>query len=504
MAAIGNVGTFATTQPIQGDPIGRAMGIVEQNAFRYRKEEDEKAKEAQKLEDERQKGIAELAGDYDYDISGFSSIDDPVYNFAMEAKENVATLQQKMLQNPNMSQMEIADYKRQIAKQDQSFKYLKQFPTLLKAKVDGISKGIAEGKYHKNDWERLQNEIKNLETGKFKLNIDKNGNPKITVYEQDDNGNYTKVIKETGLGDYVNSLNPRKAFDYGKSLDDATKGVKGKLTARQTGVNITEKLELTPEIVNSANSYANFILRDADNRSIMEEQFGVTGNDLRKKVVDDYLARVEQKDIQKLDSAYSRLAYDQEKDNAEKQVTISEPSVIIETGNKDGVTLQKGTKSYPLNNAVIKGTGGKEQRATNIYVSPGGKMYLRVENSGSEGASKKVTRYTEKGLKRQKEALANKVAYEPEFDDIEDVTITDKAAEVEMLDFGKDNSKIGEIAGYMGYKSAAKMQDDFIARSGFDIKPPKFTFTQEKAIQEAIRANPGYSRQEIINALGIK
>jgi hypothetical protein len=468
--AIGNVGTFATTQPIQGDPIGRAMGIIEQNAFRYREEEDAKAKEAKKLEDERQKGIAELAGDYDYDISGFSSIDDPVYNFAMEAKKNVATLQQKMLQNPNMSQMEIADYKRQIAKQDQSFKYLKQFPTLLKAKVDGISKGIAEGKYHKSDLERLQNEIKNLETGKFKLNIDKNGNPKITVYEPDENGAYTKVIKETGLGDYINSLNPRKNFDYGKSLDDATKGVKGRLTARQSGANITEKLELTPEIINSANSYADFILTDADNRSIMEEQFGVTGNDLRTKVVDDYLARVEQKDIQKLDTSYLNYARGVQKDREEKQVVVGTPSEIIKQGDKDGVDLQKGTKSYPLNNAVIKGTGGKEQRATNVYVSPGGKMYLRVEETGSEGASKKVTRYTEKGLRRQKEALANKVAYEPEFDDIEDVTITDKSAEVKMYDFGKDGSKIGEIATYMGYSGPDEMADDFIARSGFEIK----------------------------------
>lgn len=302
--AIGTTNAYATTQPIQGDPIGRAMNIVEQNAFRYREEEQEKADAAKKAEEARQKGIAELAGDYDYDISGFSSIDDPVYNFAMEAKKNVADLQQRMLQNPNMSQMEIADYKRQIAKQDQSFKYLKQFPTLLKAKVDGISKGIADGKYYKSDLERLQNEIKNLETGKFKLNIDKNGNPKITVYEQDENGAYTKVIKETGLGDYVNSLNPRKNFEYVKTIDDFSKNIKPRVTATQNGINITKKEQLTPQIINSVDLYAESLLSDKDYRSIiLEENPSLDESQLRQKITDDIYARILTKNEQSLDSS---------------------------------------------------------------------------------------------------------------------------------------------------------------------------------------------------------
>jgi hypothetical protein len=471
MAAIGNVGTFATTQPIQGDPIGRAMGIVEQNAFKYREEEDAKAKEAQKAEQARLKEIEDLKIDTDFKASGVPLVDSGIYKAGLTARDDVAKMQMQMIENPNMSMAEKAGIKQRIQSYDQMFKFAKQFPEMLTKKITDIKDGVAKGNYYKGDEQKLLKELKQLETENYDLLLDKNNQPTLVIYDVNEKGEKIGVLKKTPLGSYINELTPRKNFEYDKSINTFTEKIKPMVTATQTGINITKKEQLTPAIVNSVNSHVKYLLDDPNTSSILQEENpNLSPEQLKQKITDDIYARILTKDERSIDTSRERLYYDKTKDKEEKQVVVGTPSEIIKQGDKDGVTLQKGTKSYPLNNAVIKGTGGKEQRATNVYVSPGGKMYLRVENSGSEGASKKVTRYTEKGLRRQKEALANKVAYEPEFDDIEDVTITDKAAEVEMLDFGKDGSKIGEIATYMGYSGPDEMADDFIARSGFDIK----------------------------------
>jgi hypothetical protein len=464
--AIGKTGSFATIQPIQRDYIGDAVDSVEQNDFRYRAERRLKEDAAQKAEEARQKEVEDLKGDFNPNISGYSGIDDPVYDFSMKSKEEFANLQRQLENNPNMSYSEKAEIKRKADRYNESFKYLNQFGSLLKNKVTEIEKGIKEGKYYDGDLDRIQKELKQFESGKYELLIDGNGNPKVKIYETDEEGKPVKVLKETGLGDFVNGLNPRKNFKYDDALNKITQGVEGFTKGTQTGVTVREKTTITPEIQSAANSFADYIITDPDTRSIMEEQFGVTGNDLRQKVVNDYLAKVEQKDVQKLDSGMANFYRQSAKDKKEEQFTIGNPGAITKEGIKDGVKLPENTKSFPLGNVVVKGTGGKEQRATNVFITPTGKMYLRVENSGSESSSKKVTRYTEKGEKRRKEAQAKGIEYTAEFDDIEDVTISDKYATVDMLDFGADGSKITEILAQKGI-NADELANDIKKRAGF-------------------------------------
>jgi hypothetical protein len=349
--AIGKTNSYGTIQPIQRDYVGDAMDTVEQNAFRYRAEERLKKDAAQKAEEARQKEIDELKGDFNASISGYSGIDDPVYDFAMKSKEEFANLQRQLADNPNMSYSEKAEIKRKADRYNQSFKYLNQFGPLLKNKVTEIEKGIKEGKYYDGDLERIQKELKQFESGKYELLIDANGNPKVKIYETNEEGKPLRVLKETGLGDFVNGLNPRKNFKYEDALNKITQGVKGFTKGTQFGSVINEKTTITPEIQSSANSFADYVVTDPEIRSIMEEQFGVTGNELRKKVVDDYLARIEQKDVQKLDSAYSRLAYDRTKDEKKEQVRFEQVD-IPKSMRSIGIEPAKGFKAVSVSSAV--------------------------------------------------------------------------------------------------------------------------------------------------------
>jgi len=226
---------------------------------------------------------------------------------------------------------------------------------------------------------------------------------------------------------------------------------------------------------------------DADKQQISEYVF----NDLKSRYREKYEKDIEQSGLT------SRMKY--RDDKKKEEVIIAKPSIIQEKGEKDGVKLQERAKDFPLGNVIIKGAGGKEQKATNAYVNPGGKMYLRVEESGFETGSKKQTRYTESGqakidqFKRENEALVAQgkkakpiTELQLDFGDTEDVSISDKSSKVKMLDFGKDANEIGRYALKMGYESAEALQKDLIKRSGGD----KFITTPDERKKEKPKATP--------------
>ena len=86
-----------------------------------------------------------------------------------------------------------------------------------------------------------------------------------------------------------------------------------------------------------------------------------------------------------------------------------------------------------------------KKKIKNVVVYPGGKMYLRVEESGVEAGSKKQTRYTESGqakidqFKRENEALVAQgkkakpiTELQLDFGDTEDVSVSDKTSKTKF------------------------------------------------------------------------
>ena len=348
--AIGNVGTYATLQPVQGDPIGKALDTVEQNAFKYREEEAAKAKLAKEGEEKRLQDIDEMKVDFNFDVSGYNGVDGPIYGIALKGREDVADLQTKMIENPNMSQVEKANIKQRIQKYDQTFKYLKQFAPMLKTHMDEVTKGIKEGKYFDGDIKKLEKELGQFESGNYELFIGKNNDPTVVIYDTNEKGERVGVLKQTPLGNFINSLTPRKNFDYNAFMKGSTEGIKATTVSRQTGSNITEKQQITPDIVRSANSAAEYIMSDPDTRSIMEEQFGTEGDALKQKVVNDFLARIETKDLQKLDTGFLNYARGVQKDQ-EEQATFG----VVETPPEFASSGVKSAKGYK----TVSVTGSK-------------------------------------------------------------------------------------------------------------------------------------------------
>jgi len=364
--AIGNVGTYATLQPVQGDPIGKALNLVEQNAFKYREEEAAKAKLAKEGEEKRLQDIDEMKVDFNFDASGYNGVDGPIYGIALKGREDVAALQTKMIENPNMSQVEKANIKQRIQKYDQTFKYLKQFAPMLKTRMDEVTKGIKEGKYFDGDIKKLEKELGQFESGNYELFIGKNNDPTVVIYDTNEKGERVGVLKQTPLGNFINSLTPRKNFDYNAFMKGSTEGIKATTVSRQTGSNITEKQQITPDIVRSANSAAEYIMSDPDTRSIMEEQFGIEGDALKQKVVNDFLARIETKDLQKLDTGFLNYARGVQKDEKDKTTygVVETPPEFVEAK----VTPRKGYKTVSVTGSkpipAIKYNSTKTNRQT--------------------------------------------------------------------------------------------------------------------------------------------
>lgn len=517
--AIGRQFSYASTEAPK-DPLLGTLQNIEQVGFQKRAE-DRLIADKKKADEEKQ--LAEdlkWDGKFDPTIVGNSKIDDPMLNMSFKAKQEVGDIRKK-LRNKTLPYEEQLRLNSKANKILQSFEVANQTPKIILEKAKEIAKNI--DKYDPQSVNVIEGIAKQLETGKYEAYYDENGTARIKIFKTDELGKPIGVLKETTLGDLANEFQPRQKSSYGKLLEDAVGTTAVKDITTQKGARILQTKGVDPAVAEAkGDAFAKLIISNPDEVYAASKKFQIDEKNLDaiyNAVKTDYKNSLDKLVKEDIDSALiteARQARKDAKSEKKEEVIIAKPSVIKEGGEviKD-INLQTGTKSFPLGNVIIDSGGGKKQKATNVYVSPGGKMYLRVEETGFEGDSKKTTRYTEKGLKRKSEAEKAKKPFVAEFDDIEDITVSDKKPVVKMLDFGKDANEIGRYAIRMGYNGAEELTDDFIERSGGTdfIKTPsernkksqvnKFSSTQEKAIQAAIKANPGYSREEIINALGL-
>lgn len=478
MSAIGKIGSFATTQAPQ-DYISGALQNVENQSFRYRAERRLAEEEEKKAKEEKQQGIVTDLGKIDVNTTPFASHNALAIDGANKLKEYY-TEKARLYSEGKISKLDYEIVKRNAMDQ---VSMMNQANKRINDNFANYSKLVGEGKVasgFEEDALKLGGAYDNVRMN-FELNPQ--GTLELMAYDEDGN-----IIEKGGLDKFGNNaFTPVLPYDFDKDKEDFIKAYPKVLNEKFVGNTKVGKKGITPQIKEAIDLKVDAIVKDRNALAIKAAE--VTGqknpnvnnpdviNKVRENLKKEYEALYSEEKM--VDEATGRgylgLAYSKYGDEKEKeQVIISEPSQIKEGGAKDGVTLQTKTKDFPIGNAVIKGTGGREQKATNVYVSPGGKMYLRVEESGNESANEKTFQYTNSGKLKydaEKKKLGDKFDFktfvgtlEPE--DYVSGSVSTKAPKGKMLDFGKNSDEIGRYALKMGYNSAKEMQDDFINRAG--------------------------------------
>lgn len=314
MPAIGSKGSYAVDKPIN-DTVGDALKYTEQMGFKYR-EEAEKKKALKKADDDAKlKDAAEWDGKFDPEIIGNSSIDDPLIGMAMKAKQRAADISRELFTTTDFNKK--AALMSERSKLAQSFDIANQTPVLIKQKVKDLQEGIEKGKYNPRDVDFIEKIAKNLETGKYELDYNDRGVASVKIYDTDETGKPTGVLKETALGDLVNAFQPKLAFSYEKYKDDALKNVKPDEFGTQKGAVIIEGKKISPKNVEQSKTYADVIINDPN--KLYEAKFLFKENDperLRVKLEKDFLTSIPEERTQKLDSGY--LNYGLAKKKAEE------------------------------------------------------------------------------------------------------------------------------------------------------------------------------------------
>jgi DNA-binding transcriptional regulator YhcF (GntR family) len=517
--AIGRVGSFATDTPLNKNYVGEALSETENQGFRYRKERRDIAEAKKKEEEDKNKAVELEFDSFDKSlvptITGYSSIDDPVNMYAMDVKQKgVDWIREK---NQTTDPYKKAEIQSKINKATQSFKMLNQYPKLLNEKKAELEEGIKAGKYNERDLGAVTEMAKSLDSGKYDMRVDENGVPRMTIYKVDENGTPVGILeKGISLGDLTNRITPFQKPTYdinGGIAEQITSQIKLDESKVQNGF-VTTTVEQRDKRVNDAlKSKAEEVatmpseayelwqkmgnspkrnFTEADKKQISEYVY----EDLKSRYRNKY-----EKDIDQGDALNARKFAKQLKD---EEVMISDASIVTSTPeapykldakDKNGkdIVLQNGTKDFPIGNAIIKTGEGKQKKITNVYVSPGGKMRVRIEETGFEGTNKSKKELSPEGKRKEKfnkdnaTKIANKqIQAEKIFeDDYINVSESDKKPVVRVLDF-KDVKEIGPLALKMNYKSAKAMQDDFINRSGGD----EFIVTPDERNQPKAKTEP--------------
>lgn len=492
--AIGKVGSYGTDAPLQNNYIGEALTQVDQMAFRNRQEKrlEEDKKKIQKEKDDAENAVVlgkltnptttRFATQNALAIDASTKLANGVGEKARQYKAGkISKLDLDIYRSNAMAQIDLMNQANKRIN-EQGAEYAKQ---LADGKINPLfaNDALEFGKaYDKNN-----------------LHSELNPDGTLTMYAYDDTDkNNPKIISKGDLSTFgQNSFTPIANYDIDKDISEFKKTYPPVLTETLGATTKTGIKGISPEIENAIDLKVNSLVADKNSLAVANAQrpngsviHNVTDpNDIDEtkkflkerylnayspeKTVDEALGRAN------LDLSRRKEAREAKKDKT-TEIMVGTPTVINKAGEIiSDVNVSKNTKSFPLGNVIIDSGQGKKQKATNIYVSPTGKMYMKVEETGFEGGgeSKKVLtkegeikqREFEKWLEVNPEASGSDInARKPNSEDYVTVSETAKKPKVLMLDFGKDANEIGRYALRMGYKGAKELQDDFITRSGGD------------------------------------
>ncbi|HEY6143730.1 MAG TPA: hypothetical protein VIV55_10000 [Flavobacterium sp.] len=374
MGVIGSEsGGYATVTPIQGNPIGDAMQINDQNAQKYRDQlnlatqrKDAKAKAKQEAID---KGIEDDLKDAD-DVnkidakpSGFKGMDSVV-------KSGLAEIRPEVIENRRLYRQ--TGDKKYLDASMASMAKLKTIAAVTDSYAEiakRTQEGVASGAIDDEESDRILNYAKRLENGDIKMSFDKLGNPVFDAYEIDPKtGQLTDHFLKNIPGEELQAeLSPSKAFDYTKQRDSDIKGlgedventVGGKIIK---GVPNVEKKIIAQ--VNSSLANDKLVKQLAKYFKIpIDEKTGITP-EIKALVGEKYgadLLRAKNTSI-KRDYEGERLAETKKENNKTKPSKLKPFKPIVNVVTKGGMSNSLGM-NIEKNDAVLiptypKGTSG--------------------------------------------------------------------------------------------------------------------------------------------------
>jgi hypothetical protein len=203
-------GGYATLSPTQ-NYLGQAITRLEDNAFKYRQEqrlaEEKKAENESNIQSQRAKELEALDKfEKEHPILkiGMDKIDNPTTLSAFEFKKKYA--------DANANYTATGDRKfldeRENAKN--SLLGLAQLPKTISDFTANLEKGVLEGDYNEHSALKRASILDKVQKGEYVYTPDEKGNPLFTIYETDDNGKVTNILK--------NQVPPQKLLDEMKPV----------------------------------------------------------------------------------------------------------------------------------------------------------------------------------------------------------------------------------------------------------------------------------------------
>jgi hypothetical protein len=494
---------YSSARPLQGSVVDLISGIEQQDnfnkQFKYRKDKDE-----QDRQDQNGKELRAALEKTSTPITGYSSHDEASIDFIGRAgglRDQITATTIALQKDPSNPEL--------ITKSinlEKSIDTIKQMQTGLMSKTSDLSEGLKSRKYsgylnqgtakayngmvaeykYRFDTDEKGNVIVNSGSGNF----DRDGDGVPDTFNLQDVYDTNKFGESKLRFDTETYLKEAK-LRYG-SKEQVRDGVSGYTKTTIKGFDDNKRQDLSDEIdglfgkdkasmTDTAKSYFGDD-REIEPKNMTDDEFTKYKKEFQNRLENSY-ETVDKKEKDSADqNADEALAYRKKKDALDRDdkknedaVKISDPSTISKGGMKDGVFLKQNTRSFPLGNVIIKGDGGKVQKATNVYVMPNGVTYIRMEDSGFETSSTSKKSLTKEG-KAKADYNDRNVEYHKKFPekkkeiyDTDYVTesTSDKTARVRMLRVGTNAGEAGRIAIRMGYESAKDMDDDFKNRSGF-------------------------------------
>lgn len=251
--AIGRTGSYATVEAPQ-DNILQAMQHVDN--LDYRAKQDRKANEIAKAkkQEENLKELEEYNAKFGVTLTGNQSINDLTTSYAVQARDKAADLTRRIQTTSN--QNEKAKLMNERGRLVQSFDVLKQLPTILNDKVKEISEGVEKGIYNPRDLDAVQKTLGQIDSGKAHLYVDENGQPRVTIYDTDEEGNPTSIIqKDQTIAELLSSANPYLSSKYDTAngiADQFLKQVKLDKSKVQTGFTTVTKEQMSQRVKDMA------------------------------------------------------------------------------------------------------------------------------------------------------------------------------------------------------------------------------------------------------------
>lgn len=498
---IGRIGSYATTNEPK-DYVSDALARVEDQAFKYRAEKRLLDKEKQDKQESDENKLVESAKNFKIDLTGSRSIDDLGQGFAQESFNKFSDISRELQTTTDPNKR--LKLKIEQSRLEQNISALKQIPGILKEKADFIAKNI--DKLNPDAVDALQEKLGMLEKGNAKLYLDENMNPMVSIYKVGDDGEVTDVLEDNqNLASFIQGINPPLKSNYQTTLEKAVSNTAVKDITTQNDIYINQIKGVDPKLaISKADSFAEMISSDRNEAYAIAKANKLDVKDIEgiKKVArKDFLESLDYLEKQDVDSALINARKPDKSSNKDTNEPASFGAVTSLQGKGsgirvNGVVLQENTRVVPItNNIKIDSPGGRQERATRVFVSPGGKMYLEVERTGFETSSTTKVQANEKGKAKLKsiDPLTKKPYTIDDLLDDEKVKVTtsDKTSPRVLLDFGVGGSELPKFAKLMGYTNMDTFTRDMIAKAGGDTffkvpqknKSAKKTTTTKKEIK---------------------